>query len=789
MFKHFLKSALRFLKQKKAFTAINLFGLSVALASSFIILLYVINELSYDHCHKKWTRIYRVNTYFADFKRVMAATPYVLSTTLKNEYPQIEKAVNTTSVKEFFLKVNNEDMRLPGTVGTSSEIFDIFTIPLIGDSKRDKLLDDLNSLVLSRKVAEKIFPGIDPVGKEITGLVNGKEDIFVVTGVFEDMPVNSTFRAQCFVNSSLTLDAINKTYNNNDAETSWNYDFWTTWILMKKNTNVAELEKGFPSFEKKYINEKLKKNYRLQNLSDIYLNSNIASSGIRGDINNIRIFSAIAFLILLVAAVNYIILSTAVSTGRAKEIGIRKTNGADKNSIRNQLLSESIILSIIVLPVALLIMWLALPLAGQLFQSKLDILSYNIFTYILLYLALTLLIGIASGIYTSYYLSRLKVMDILQNAIHYGKGKQIFRSALIALQLMIFCTFLSSAIIIRSQYKYALNKDIGYYKNDVLFVHLGPHFKGYSAFIDKIKSNQYVINAAGIMDELPLVSSPSYIYPHFVNKEKQIVVSGLVVDYNLLETMGMTLLKGRDFSKEFGSDLNNASILNEEAVKQLGIIEPIGQVLGSGTIIGVVKDFNLYSIHSDIPPLNIHISDNIIYEVAIHYKHGSLTKLLPFLKDEWGKVAPDRTFGFNTIEEVILDIYSSEKNLTAVVTIFSIFTILIAALGLLGLTLFIARTRTKEIGIRKIFGCSERSIIYSFFKNNFILVLIATSVSIPMTLYIMTKWLSNFSTRIIIHWWIFAVSFLVSFVIVMLTVFIHSYKVSRINPVDALRYQ
>jgi len=246
-----------------------------------------------------------------------------------------------------------------------------------------------------------------------------KEDIFVVTCVFEDMPVNSTFRAQCFVNSSLTLDAINKTYNNNYAETSWNYDFWTTWILMKKNTNVAELEKGFPSFEKKYINEKLKKNYRLQNLSDIYLNSNIASSGIRGDINNIRIFSAIAFLILLVAAVNYIILSTAVSTGRAKEIGIRKTNGADKNSIRNQLLSESIILSIIVLPVAMLIMWLALTLAGQLFQSKLDILSYNIFTYILLYLALTLLIGIASGIYTLYYLSILKVMDILQNAIHY----------------------------------------------------------------------------------------------------------------------------------------------------------------------------------------------------------------------------------------------------------------------------------------------------------------------------------------------------------------------------------
>ena len=317
MFKHFLKTALRFLKRNKTFTAINFFGLSVALAASFIILLYVINEFSYNHCHKNWTRIYRVNTYYSDFNTIISSTPYVLATTLKSEYPQIEKAANTTYVKEFSLKVNNDFIWIPQTVGSSSEIFDIFTIHLIGDSKRDKLLDDLNSLVLSRKVAEKIFPGDNPVGKEITGLVNGKENIFVVTGVFDDIPVNSTFFAQCLVNRKLTLDPINKIYNNNDAETNWNYDYWTTWILMKKNMNTVELEKRFLIFEKKYINEKSKKNYRLQNLSDIYLNSNIANSGIRGDINNIKMFSAIAFLILLVAAVNYIILSTAVSTSRA----------------------------------------------------------------------------------------------------------------------------------------------------------------------------------------------------------------------------------------------------------------------------------------------------------------------------------------------------------------------------------------------------------------------------------------------------------------------------------------
>ena len=791
MFKHFLRTALRFLKQNRAFTGINLLGLSIALAASFIILLYIINELSFDHCHKKWARIYRVNTYYTDFKMVTAASPFILSATLKNEYPQIEKAANTALVKEFILKVNNEDMRLPGTVGSSSDIFDIFTIPLIGNSKRDKLLDDMNSIVLSRKVAEKVFPGIDPIGREITGLVNGKENIFLVTGVFEDMPLNSTLRAQCFVNSKLTLESINKTYSKNNAETCWNYDFWTTWILLKKAGNAAELEKGFRAFERKYITEKPEKNFRIQNLSDIYLKSKyITNNGSRqGNISNIKIFSAIAFLILIVATVNYIILSTAVSTGRAREIGIRKTFGADNFNLRNQLLSESIILSVVVLPVALLIMWLSLPYASHLFQKELNILSYNIVTYFSVYLCLTIIIGIISGIYTSYYLSRLKVMEILQNAIHYGKEKQIFRSVLIVLQLVIFCTFVSSALIISSQYKYALNRDIGFSKNDIIFVDLGYYFKEGSAFIDRIMSSPYVIIASGSIFEIPTESSMANVYPNFVDKDKDVVVEGMSVDYNFLKTMGMTILKGRDFSKEFGSDLTNSVILNEEAVKQLGIEEPIGLILGSRTIIGVVKDFNLHSIHSDIPPLAIRLTDKHIHEVAVHYKHGSLSQLLPFLKDELGKAAPDVTFGFETIEDLISEIYTSEKNLTAIVTIFAILTLLIAALGLLGLTMFIARTRTKEIGVRKIFGCSDRSIIYSFLKNNIILVVIAASISIPVTLYIMTRWLSNFSARTKIYWWIFAVSFLVSLVIVMLTIYIHSYRASRINPVDALKYE
>jgi putative ABC transport system permease protein len=380
-------------------------------------------------------------------------------------------------------------------------------------------------------------------------------------------------------------------------------------------------------------------------------------------------------------------------------------------------------------------------------------------------------------------------MDILRNAIHYGNKKQVFRSALIVLQLVIFCSFVSSIIIIRSQYKLALNKDTGYYTKDILFVDLGRDFKGYSAYINSIKSSPDVIMAAGMMTTLPMQGWMSSTYPHFIDKEKKVVVEGMAVDYNLLKTMGMTIVDGRDFSEEFGSDLTKSTIINETAVKQLGITEPVGKVLGGSTIIGVVKDFNLHSIHSEIPPMNIHMTDKYILEVAVHYKTGSLPRLLPSLKEEWKKAAPERSFSYSTIEDVISQIYSTEKNLITIVTIFAIFTLLIAAFGLFGLTLFIARTRTKEIGIRKIFGCPERTIIYSFIKNNLILVVIAASVSVPVTLYFMTKWLSNFSARTNIGWWIFAVSFLISFLVVMLTVFVHSYRASRINPVDALRYE
>jgi putative ABC transport system permease protein len=380
-------------------------------------------------------------------------------------------------------------------------------------------------------------------------------------------------------------------------------------------------------------------------------------------------------------------------------------------------------------------------------------------------------------------------MDILRNTLYSGKRKLFFRSSLILVQLIIFCSFVSSTLIIRSQYQYALKKDLGYYNQDIVIIDLGDDFKGYSAYINGIKTNPNVIMAAGTMEGLPMQNSGTSILQNFQDNNINVQVENMSVDYNFLKTMGISVSKGREFSETFGSDLTHSVILNETAVKQLGIIDPIGKLIRSSVIIGIVKDFNLHSIHTDIPPIEIHLTDRFIEQVVIHYKPGTLGNILPMLKAEWKKAAPERPFNYTTIEDLIKSIYTSEKNLSNIISIFALFTMLIAGVGLFGLTLFVIKTQTKEIGIKKVFGSSENSIVISYLLRNFMLALLASTLSIPVTLYFMINWLKNYSYKVPINWWIFGLSFIVSTIVVLMTVSIHSYKASRINPVEALKYE
>jgi putative ABC transport system permease protein len=270
----------------------------------------------------------------------------------------------------------------------------------------------------------------------------------------------------------------------------------------------------------------------------------------------------------------------------------------------------------------------------------------------------------------------------------------------------------------------------------------------------------------------------------------KVKMEGYAVDYQLIETLGIKVLEGRTFSREYGSDLEHAVLLNQTAVRELGIDDPVGQKMDSLTsIIGVVKDFNLHSIHTEIPPLSISMTDKYLHHILVRYRSGTLDRLIPELVKEWNKVEPDRSFRCTPIEELFEATYSAEKNLSTILSLSALFALLIAALGLFGLTLFLARSRTHEIGIRKVFGSTEKEIVYSFLQNNFILVVVAELLSIPVTFYFMVKWLNNFNYRTGIGWWIFVLAFVIATLVVLLTVTIQSYKASRVNPVEALRYE
>jgi len=791
MFRHYLKTAFRFLKRNRLYTIINALGLSISLAVSFIILLFVINEFSYNHCHKNRKQVYRVVNYYKEFKNTMSGTPYVLAGTLKEDFPQVEKAVNVRYVRGFKLKLGEEFIDIQNPQATQSEIFDIFTIPFIGAPLNSDPLGQLNSIVISRKLADQFFPGEDPVGREITGLINNKEELLVVNAVYKDIPRNSTLQADCFINGRWTLEPLNQAFGVSDMDISWTWDFWNTWILLSKDANPTEIDEQFDSFEKRYISEDPHVLYSLQNLSDVYLRSeDIANTGITGNIKNIRLFSTVAFLIVLIAAINYIILSIAVSTGRAQEIGIRKTAGASIAGIRNQVLSESVILSLLVLPLALFFMWLARPAAEKLFQTSLELIRANVIIYLSFYILLTILIGIASGLYASSYLSRMKVLDVMKQRVSFGRGKRYFRSMLIVLQLVIFCSFVSGTLIIRSQYEYAINRDPGHYNHDILQIDLGRDFKGYDVLLDQIRSLPEVINAAGAMEGLPMQGWMTYMQPHFQDKDVKVKMEGFAVDYDCLETLGIKILEGRSFSPDYGSDLEHSVIINETGVRELGIVDPVGNFLYDSTvIIGVAKDFNLHSIHTEIPPLVISMNDRYLFYIHVHYRPGTLAELVPKLESEWKKLEPDRPFSYSTIEELFEEAYASEKNLGTILSIAALFTLLIAAFGLFGLTLFVARSRTNEIGIKKVFGSPEGAIVYSFLRGNFLMVLVAELLSIPVVLYFLGRWLNNFPYRTGIGWWVFLIAFLLAMLVVLLTVSIHAIRASRTNPVDALRYE
>lgn len=787
MIQHLLLSSFRFIKRNKLFAFINILGMSSALAISFIIVLFVINEYSYDSNYQNRDNIYRVLEYNENFDYISASSAYILANHLNEEFPQVKKVARTRYIRSLRLKINNEWVDVSRSVGTEPALFDMFSLATSGSGK--ELLKDKNQLVLSESEAMRLFGEENPVGKVVKAIVNNDETTLTVSGTFDDFPYNSSFKADCFLHSDWTLPEVNKGYGIDNAHEIWEFNYWTTWVLLNDQANPVDLAPSFRALEAKVKSEYFDSEYSLQSMSDMYLGSQNISNNLReGNLFHIRVFTAIGLLIIVVAAFNYIILSTAISTHRSKEIGVRKTVGAARQTICFQLLFESVTLSLLIMPLALAIAFAVKPCAETLFGTGLPVLSANIPYYILTYVLVIISIGLLSGLYSSTYLSGLNITRVFCRTVNYGRSKSVFRFGLIVLQLVIFIVLVSGAFIVNAQYRYALSKDPGYRTDDLLIVDMGRDLKQYEVVMDAFRSLPDVLSAGGSMFALPSTGGGSTMIDHATESDRQEEVYGIVIDYDFIETMGLQVVKGRGLSREMNDD-ESVCVVNETAVRKLGIEQPIGYDMGGLRVVGVIKDFDAFSVHHDIPLFQMNMAPGYYFKCTIHYQTGSLKHLLPQLKAKWEELVTDRTFSYQTYDDYRASKYEDEKNLSHIVTIAAIFALLIAALGLVGLVYFIIETQTKAIGIRKVHGSSVWDILKSFMLRGLVMLGVAMLVAVPLVLYIMKQWLDNFAFKINISPVVFIMAFVLAAVVMSVTVLLHTFRVMRLNPVESLRYE
>jgi putative ABC transport system permease protein len=609
----------------------------------------------------------------------------------------------------------------------------------------------------------------------------------------ENFPANSSFRTDILTNINLSFEQIRSSFSDNpDDYNNWHLHFWSTYLLLPENYKPSQFEEKLQVLNKQYIeNEHSDYTFTLQSLSDSYLHSdNIVNNPLPiGDLGNIYLFSGIGLLIVLIACANYIILGSALSMKRAKEIGLRKVMGANKGSIRIQILIESSLLALMSIPVSFVFIELLLPFIEQLFNTKIIFHNSNVIFYILGFLAIIFITGVLSGLYIAFYLSSLKTIDILKNKPVSGRNRVFVRKALISFQLVIFMILIFGVLTVKNQFQYMMNQDLGMDKENLFIIKFDDDkFKAYDAYLDKMKSNPYIINAGAAMMGPPTYGRMSMMVPTVDDPEKKIQLEGMAVGFGFIETYGFEMLQGRAFQKEFSTDYDTW-ILNETAVKQLGLTDPVGKTVDGQKIIGVVKDFHFHSFHTEIPPLNIELIDKYIQQIAVRIQAGKIDETKEFLASEWKKLAPDQDFHIYSFDSLLKGMYDDDDRMIKLLLWSSVVSILIAISGLIGTTLFILKSRTSEIGVRKVFGSSVASIVFSIQKEFGLLVIISFVIAIPVGIYFMNRWLENYAYRAGYNWQIFVLTGLSAIVIVATAVTIQAIKASNANPVDSLKYE
>jgi len=785
VFKNYFKIAVRNIIRHKGFSFINIAGLAVGLAVCFLILLWVQDELKFDKFHEKYERIYRIlvdiNTNGQEF--IVGVTPAALAPNIIDEMPEFEEICRFKNWGRFQIRTSEED----GFIGLNSgiadpSVFKVFTFPLLTGDPETALIE-AHSLVLTRDSAEKLFGDEEPLGKTVE--VKNRGD-FTVTGVIDDVD-HSHFDFEFLTPFHL----IKEDGENIDDPGQGSFNF-TTYVLLEEGADPTA------------VNDKIEKYYWeegdedqpilfLQALAETYLFSKVAYDfTIRGDIKTIYIFSFIALLVLLIACINFMNLSTAKSAVRAREIGIRKVSGSSRHKIMVQFFLESITYAFIGMAIALLLTELLLPVFNEISDKEIILNFFQSAHTVLLLIGITLITGIISGIYPAIMLSSFQPVDVLKSSIRSGKSATLFRTILVISQFSLSIILLISALTVQKQLKYIYNKDLGYNKHHLVFMNFSPTLKEKYEVMKESLLQMPDITSVTSMNVLPVYECPGSGVDYWEGKtsDETLQLHMIQVEHDFLKTFEIELLDGRDFSANIAAE-SNCIILNEEAVRRMEMKEPIGKHVydDSTQVIGVIKDFNYNTVRGKIEPLALIHNTNESRYLLVRINSANTVQTLEKMDELAKSIDPDLDWEFRFFDATLQNMYRAEQNAGKLITYFTILAIFISCLGLFGLAGFITERRTKEIGIRKVMGESVAGIKILLTKEFCKWVMISIVIAWPIAYYLMEKWLQNFAYKTEIGTFTYLMSGCFALLIAIITVSFQTIKTAISNPVDALKYE
>jgi putative ABC transport system permease protein len=787
MFKNYIKVAVRNTLKHRGYSFINVTGLAIGMACCVVLFLYIQNELSYDRFHENSDRIYRVITQSESNGQVkrFATTSAPLGPALQSDFPEVRQ---TARIGNNVFKILYQGRRYYERLFYADpQIFDVFSFPLIaGDSRT--ALSQPHSLVISEKAAKKYFGDDDPVGK-ILNIENWND--FRITGVMRDIPSNSHLQFDFLAHFT---DFVSRNLR------QWGVSNYYTYALLSKGFSPSEFERKIPDFVEKYRGKEIRDVYRvryvLQALTRIHLHSHLLLEiSPNNDINNVAVFVLVAVLILLIACFNYLNLSTARYTLRAKEIGMRKVIGAKRIQIISQFMGETLILSWIAVCLALVLIELFLPVFNSIAGSELKAGYFQNPVLILFLIGIVLLVNLISGIYPAHKISTFQPTRALKGNIREGVKTPTMRKILVVGQFAVSGIFLITTAVLFRQLNYVKNAELGFDKEHVVMI---PIKEVEILKKRKILKQEFLKNP-GVLSACASSFFPgrkmwyqSYWYEGA--QDRGGMIHWIAVDPDFLETFGIELLSGRNFAEDLPADSHGANLINEAAAKKIGWALPIGKQfeiigIGKGSIIGVVKDFHFFSLHQQIEPLALAIYPEGYEFFSVRIRPDSVSKTLAYLGDTWKKFAEEQPFEYSFLDQDYDKLYVTESRLVKIFGSTVLLSVLIACLGLFGLASFTIERRTKEIGIRKVLGAPVANLFLLLSKEFAYCVLTANLISWPVGYFFMTRWLRNFAYRTDIGLFPFLQAAFLALVIGLFTISYQTIKTALANPAEVLRYE